>query len=205
MQGSATIKDISKALNISVSTDSRALRDTYDVRKSTRDLVLAKARELQYRPNFNAIGLASGKTHNIGVILPFITNYYFSTVITGIQEAAYENDYNVILFLTNNSAGTEMSIAQGISMTGLDGLLISLTSNKGVVHRHYQKIMTEYNKSIVFFDRATNKIETSKVLQDDYQGAIQAVEHLIKSGYSKIAHITGPMDLDLTRRRLKGY
>lgn len=204
MQSLVTIKDISRTLNISVSTVSRALRDTYDVSKDTREKVLAMASEMRYRPNFNAIGLVNGKTHNIGVVLPFIANYYFSTVITGIQEVAYKNRYNVVLFLTNNSPEREISLTQEISVASLDGLLVSVTSNKGV-YSHYRSIIEEHKKPIVFFDRAVDKINTSKVLQDDYKGAVDAIEHLIKNGYTRIAHITGPKELDLTKRRLNGY
>src|SRR5215213_2085833 len=102
-----TIKDIAKSLNISVSTVSRALRDTYDVNKETREKVVALAAELKYRPNFNATGLSKRSTHNIGVILPDVTNYFFSTVITGVQEVAYGKDFNISLFLTNNSPERE--------------------------------------------------------------------------------------------------
>lgn len=204
MQKLVTIKDISRTLNISVSTVSRALRNTYDVSPETREKVLAKASEMRYQPNFNAISLAGGKTHNIGVVLPLITNYYFSTVVTGMQEAAYKNGYNVILFITDNSSEKEILLTQDISIASLDGLLVSVTSNKGVVN-HYNRIIKNYKKPIVFFDRAIDRINTSKVLQDDYNGAVEAVEHLIKNGYGKIAHITGPKGLDLTQRRLKGY
>ena len=109
-----TIKDIAKQLNVSVSTVSRALRDTYDVSHETKEKVLALAQELKYKPNFNATGLAKGSTHNIGVILPYITNYFFSTVITGVQEVAYSKDFNVTLFLTNDSPEREASIAQNL-------------------------------------------------------------------------------------------
>src|SRR4026207_974151 len=95
-----TIKDIAKELNIHVSTVSRALRDPYEVSHDTKDKVLAMAARLNYKPNYNAIGLAKGSTHNLGVILPFITNYYFSTVITGIQEVGYSKGFNIAFFVT---------------------------------------------------------------------------------------------------------
>ena len=88
-----TIKDIARELKISVATVSRALRDTYDVNQETRQLVLRKAEELNYKPNFNATGLVKNSSHNIAIVLPSITNYYFSTVVTGIQEVAYTKGY----------------------------------------------------------------------------------------------------------------
>src|SRR5687768_6620261 len=106
----ATIKDIARELKVSVSTVSRGLRDTYDVSQETREKVLAMAAQLNYKPNFNAIGLVNNKTHNIGIILPAIANYYFATVITGIQEIAYSKGYNIILYVTNDSPETELAV-----------------------------------------------------------------------------------------------
>lgn len=193
-----TIKDIAKILNVSVSTVSRALRDTYDVNKETKERILALAAELKYKPNFNATGLAKGSTHNIGIVLPFITNYYFSTVITGIQEVAYNNGYNIILFVTNDSPERELSIIQNLSVSSLDGLLVSISSNSDSCN-HFQEIIDE-GMPIVFFDRIASEIEASKVMQDDYNGAFEAVEHLIKNGYTKIAHIAGPKGLTFTEK-----
>ncbi|MEQ7799218.1 LacI family DNA-binding transcriptional regulator [Pedobacter sp. ASV1-7] len=198
-----TIKDIARILNISVSTVSRALRDTYDVNQETKEKVLALAAELNYKPNFNATGLAKGSTHNLGVILPFITNYYFSTVITGIQEVAYNNGYNIILFVTNDSPERELAIIENLSVSSLDGLLVSISSDADSCS-HFQEIVDE-GIPVVFFDRVANEIETSKVMQDDYNGAFEAVEHLIGNGYKRIAHIAGPKGLSFTEARLKGY
>lgn len=198
-----TIKDIARELNVSVSTVSRAMRDTYDISSETREKVLAKATQLNYKPNFNAIGLANNKTHNIGIILPFITNYYFSTVITGIQEVAYKRDYNIILYVTNDSPERELSIICNLSNTRLDGLLVCISSKSNAC-QHFQEVI-DNGTPVVFFDRVPNKIETSKVLQDDYKGAFEAVEHLIENGYNKIAHLAGPEGLSFTENRLQGY
>ena len=198
-----TIKDIAKMLNVSVSTVSRALRDTYDINKETKEKITRLATELNYKPNFNATGLAKGSTHNIGIILPFITNYYFSTVITGIQEIAYKNNYNIILYVTNDSPETEMAIIENLSISSLDGLLISVSSNSDFCH-HFQEVI-DAGIPVVFFDRVAENIEASKVMQDDFNGAFEAVEHLIQNGYTKIAHIAGPEGLDFTKKRFQGY
>ena len=198
-----TIKDIAKELKISVSTVSRALRDTYDVSNDTRQKVLAMAAQLNYKPNYNAIGLANGSTHNIGVILPFITNYYFSTVITGVQEVAYKNGYNIVLYVTNDSPEREIDIFENLTISSLDGLLVSISTDSDA-YEHFELVHNE-GMPIVFFDRVSNCINTSKVMQDDYNGAFEAVEHLINNGYSKIAHIAGPKGLSFTQKRLNGY
>ena len=198
-----TIKDIAKYLGISVATVSRALRDTYDVSKDTRERVLKAATDLKYKPNYNAIGLAKRSTHNIGIILPFITNYYFSTVMTGIQEAAYAKNYNIILFLTNDSPERELAVIEDLSIATLDGLLVSISSDSDSCD-HFQQVINE-GVPVVFFDRVPTHIKTSKVMQDDFNGAFEAVEHLIKNGYRRIAHIAGPKGLLFTERRLQGY
>lgn len=195
-----TIKDIARELNISVSTVSRALRDTYDVSLETKFKVLEKAAELKYKPNLNARGLSQGRTHNIGIILPFITNYYFSTVITGIQKTAYLHGYNIILFVTNDSSDREIDIVRNLSISSLDGILISTCCSQS---DHIEEIASK-NIPLVFFDR-TGNAAGSKVMQDDYNGAFEATSHLIDQGYSKIAHIAGPKGQFFTENRLKGY
>ena len=198
-----TIKDIAKTLKISVSTVSRALRNTYDVNKDTREKVLELAAELKYKPNFNATGLAKRSSHNIGVLLPYITNYYFSKVITGVQEVAYSKEFNITLFLTNDSPERELAITQNLPMSSLDGLLVSVSSNSNS-YDHFQELM-DNDLPIVFFDRVASDIKTSKVMQDDYNGAFEAVGHLIKNGYRRIAHIAASKELTITQKRLQGY
>ncbi len=198
-----TIKDIARNLNISVSTVSRALRDAYDVSPETKEKVLAAARSLNYKPNLNAIGLVNNKTHNIGVILPYITNYYFSTVATGIQHVAWSKNYNVALYVTNDSAERELSILANLSYSSLDGLIVCLSSpaNPPDCFQH----IIDNGTPIVFFDRICSGVPTSKVTQDDYNGAFEAVEHLIKNGYQRIAHISGPKGFPVTEKREQGY
>lgn len=198
-----TIKDIAKELGISVSTVSRALRDTYDVSQETRDKVLAKAEELNYRPNFNATGLVQNSTRKIGVLIPSITNYYFSTVITGIQEKATEGGFTLVLYITNDDPETEARMIQELTLNSLDGILVCITS-KTQSPEHFLQV-TEEGFPVVFFDRVMQIDGTSRVMQDDQTGAFKAVEHLINQGYTKIAHITGPEGLLLTQNRLLGY
>jgi len=198
-----TIKDIARELKISVTTVSRAFRNAHDVSISTRKKVLAKGEELNYRPNFNAKGLVANQSHNIAIILPTITNYYFSTVITGIQEVAYNNGYNIILHVTGESPEREIMIAKDLSLSSIDGLLVCITSESNKSN-HFRKII-DSGIPIVFFDRVANLSGISKVTQNDFDGAFIAVEHLIKNGYKSIAHIGGPFTLSFTKERLRGY
>ena len=198
-----TIKDIARELKVSVSTVSRAFRDAYDVSPETKERVLGMAAQLRYKPNLNAISLVNHQTHNIAVILPVITNYYFSTVITGIQEVAYSNGYNIIFFVTNDSAERELSIIENISLNSVDGFLVCISSPRRCGD-HFREIV-ENGTPVVFFDRVPTDICTSKVVQDDYNGAFEAVQHLYDSGYRKIAHLSGPVGLALSDNRKQGY
>ena len=198
-----TIKDIARELNISVATVSRALRNAHDVSRQTRFEVLKKAREMNYVANQLAMGLAGRKSQNIAIILPTITNYYFSTVVTGIQDVAYKNGYNIILFVTGESFEREIKIVKNLPLSSFDGILVCVTSESRKSDHLNGIIKTGF--PIVFFDRAVDLINISKVLQEDFKGAFMAVEHLIKNGYKKIAHIGGTMELSFTKERLRGY
>ncbi len=198
-----TIKDIAKELGISYATVSRAMRNTHDVSEETRNLVLKKAKELNYRVNLNATGLVTNKTRNIGVIVPTITNYYFSTVFTGIQNIAYDKGYNVVLYVTGESTEREISTINSLSLSSIDGLLVCVTE-ESLNCSHLSNII-DAGIPIVFFDRVAEKINTSKVVQNDYDGAMTAVKHLIEQGYKRIAHITGSRKLSLTKERFQGY
>jgi DNA-binding LacI/PurR family transcriptional regulator len=199
----ATIKDIARALNISVSTVSRAMRDTFDVGRDTRERVLDMATRLNYRPNLNATGLVKRSTKKLAVIVPVITNYYFSTVITGIKEVARENDFSLVLHLSDDNQETETHILKSLSPHSADGLLICLASDTTNTTTFLSLI--DDGLPIVFFDRVPEEVETSKVVQDDYNGAYIATKHLIEQGYQRIAHITGPEKLQLSQNRLAGY
>lgn len=197
------IKDIARVLNISTATVSRALRDTYDVNPNTRSQVLDVAAKLGYKVNIHASALSSGSTKNIVVVIPFITNFYFSSVISGIQETAYENGYNIVLMLTNDNTEREKFLMENLAVSNLDGLLVSIaadTANYDCFNR-----LVEREIPIVFFDRVPNNMDSSKVLQDDYSGAFMATDHLISKGYRRIGHLAGNEHLLITQNRLNGY
>lgn len=197
------IKDIAQILGLSTSTVSRALRDAYDVNPETRKRVLELTEKLNFKPNKNAAALASGNTKNIGVIIPFIANYYFSTVISGIQEEAYKQGYNIILYITNDDVEKERKLIENIATSSLDGLLISISSNSDVIE-HFEN-MLRAGLPIVFFDRVPKSIAASKVMQSDFDGAYLATKYLIEKKYDKIGHIAGPEGLNFSQERHRGY
>lgn len=200
---SVTIKHIAAALNISISTVSRALHDAYDVSPETRQKVLALAEQLDYHPNPFAVSLVKHETKIIGVLLPEIATPYFSTVVKGIQDVAYNAGYNVMFFISDESLEREKLILKKLSLNSLDGLLVSV-SIETQTSDHFQKLM-EKGLPVVFFDRVLKDISTSKVVQDDYKGAFNATLHLIQQGYKRIAHLAGPKHLDNAQKRAQGY
>lgn len=200
---SATIKDIAKALNLSTSTVSRALRGSYEISADTKKAVLEYAEKINYRPNPIALSLKERRTRAIGVVVSEIANNFFSQAINGIESIAYNRGYHVIITQSHESAEREKVNVDHMAARGVDGLLVSLSSES--VDISYLKELHEKGLPIVFFDRVTDEIETHKVIANNYLGAFHATEHLIYQGYKKIAHVTSSPYLSITKERLNGY
>lgn len=198
-----TIKDIAKALNLSTSTVSRALRDSYEINPETKQLVLEYAEKMNYRPNPIALSLRENKSWAIGVIVPEIANHFFSQAINGIEETAYKRGYHVLIFQSNESYEREVENVGHIVARRVDGLLIS-TSNQTAEVTHLNALH-EQGLPVVLFDRVSDGIHTHKVVADNFTGAFHATEHLILSGRRNIAHITSSSFLSITKERLAGY
>jgi len=198
-----TIKDIAKALNLSTSTVSRALRGSYEISAETKKQVLEYAEKINYRPNPIALSLKERRTRAIGVVVSEIANNYFSQAINGIESIAYNRGYHVIITQSHESQAREKVNVEHMAARGVDGLLVSLSSES--VDISYLKELHEKGLPIVFFDRISNEIETHKVSANNYLGAFHATEHLIYEGYKKIAHITSSPYLSISVERLKGY
>jgi LacI family transcriptional regulator len=199
----ATIKDIARVLNLSTSTVSRALRSSYEISPETKKLVLEYAEKINYRPNPIALSLKEKKSRAIGVIVSEIANNFFSQAINGIESIAYNRGYHVIITQSHESAEREKVNVEQLASRGVDGLLVSLSSETFDVG--YLKKLNEEGLPLVFFDRVTNEIDTHKVVANNYLGAFHATEHLILQGFKKIAHITSSPYLSITKERLDGY
>ena len=198
-----TIKDIARELGISPSTVSRALKDHPDISVETKKAVHALAEKLNYQPNIVALSLRQKKTNTIGVIIPELVHFFFSTVISGIEDVAYQAGYSVILAQSNESYEREKTDIKALFNSRVDGMLISLSRET----RNFDHIESIISKGvpIVFYDRMYNNPNTSKVIVDDYVGAKEAVEHLIEQGYQRIAHLEGAPGLMISVDRKRGY
>lgn len=198
-----TIKDIAKALSLSTSTVSRALRDSYEISSDTKKIVLEYAKQIHYRPNPIALGLKERKTRSIGVIVCEIANSFFSQAINGMESVAYSKGYNVMISQSHESVEREMFDLQYMASRSIDGLLISVsTETKDFSFLHDLK---RRGMPIVFYDRVVNEIDTHKVTLDNVAGAFEATKHLIKKGHRKIAHIANAENLSITKERMQGY
>lgn len=198
-----TIKDIARELGISPSTVSRALKNHPDISAETKKAVHELAEKLNYQPNIVALNLRHRKTNTIGVVIPEIVHYFFSTVISGIESVAYEAGYNVILTQSNESAQREATDLKALFNSRVDGMLISISRETN----HYEHIESILAKDVpvVFFDRSYDNPNTSKVLVDDYEGAYEAVKHLIEQGCRRIAHLEMAPGLAIAEDRKRGY
>lgn len=202
MDKPATIKDIARQLNISISTVSRALRNTPDVNIDTRKAVMALAEELSYQPNKLALSLKQKQTHNIGVIVPNL-DYVLATMVKGIDEVALEAGYTVMVCQSNESFGREIVNTRRLLDSLVDGFIISVSSETKVFD-HFKKIQ-EKKMPMVMFDRLIPDLKAPGVRLDNMDGGYQATEHLIEQGYKRIAILAGPKNLGISNIRMEGY
>lgn len=198
-----TIKDIAKKLNVAPSTVSRALRDNPEIGEATKKAVRALAKELNYQPNSVAMSLRENKTYTIGVVVPEIVHYFFSSVISGIEEVVYDNKFQVILCQSNEKYEQEMMNIKTLSRSRVDGILVSYAKQTKVFD-HFLALR-EKGMPIVFYDRSPHALNFDNIIVDDFGGAYEATKHLIDEGCERIAHFGGPLHLKIHSERYKGY
>lgn len=198
-----TIKDIAKQLGISASTVSRALQGHPDISEETTRLVNELATQLKYQPNAVALSLKHQRTRIIGVIIPEIVHYFFSSVISGIEDVAYHAGFNVIICQSNEKYDREVSNTKTLLAQRVDGILVSI-SKETTDFQHLQNIVSQ-NLPLVFFDRIAPGIKGDQVIINDSEAAYQATKHMIDQGRTRIAHFAGPQNLLIGQQRKDGY
>lgn len=198
----ATIKDIGKILGISTSTVSRALRGRPDVNPKTKQAVKDLAEKLNYQPNLVALSLVKKQTRTIGVIIPSFTTCFYSEAISGIQDVALEAGYHIMICQTNENYEIEKKNIDILLSSRVDGFIASITKETEKLD-HFQNLVAK-KIPLVMFNRVGN-LEVPKVMVDDYEGAYKVTRHLIDIGCERIAHISGPPSLLISKNRLRGY
>ncbi len=198
-----TIYDIAKKLNITAASVSRALNNNPKISDKTRKLVQETAAIMNYKPNRLAMALKSGKSNNVGVIVPKINSNFFSSIIRGIEDELFPQGYHVIICQTYESGNREIENINALLNAQVDGIFMSYsgaTSN----HDHLNSII-EKNLPLIFFDRKVDIKGVSSVTINDFEGAYEATKQLIEQGCKHIAHLTIDRSLEIYKDRFEGY
>lgn len=201
-----TLKSIARELEVSISTVSKALKNSEEISKETKEKIQAFAKLYNYKPNNIAISLKNRRTKNIGVVIPDIVHHFFTTVIRGIEKYANSKGYNVIVCLSDESFDKEVINIELLANGSIDGFIMSLSSGtqKENDYNHLKEV-TEQGIPLVLFDRITKEVECDKVVIDDRLGAYLATKKLIEQGRTKIGIITTDDYLSVSKSRTLGY
>jgi len=198
-----TIHDIARELKISASTVSRALQNNPRISLKTREKIISLADSMGYRPNIMASNLRNKRSNTIGIVVPLINRYFFSAVISGVEEVAFKAGYTVMISQSNDLANKEISIVHSMFANRVDGLIISIAMQP--TNYEHLKIFRKKNIPLVFFDRTVAEIDTNKIVVDDFMGGFRVTQHLIEQGYKRIGHMAGPLNLQTYFNRKNGY
>ncbi len=198
-----TIKEIAQALNVSISTVSRALQGDPRIGLRTTQRVNELAKSLHYTPNPAALLLKKKKTSTIGVVLPFLKEEFFSMAITGIEDIISEKGYNVFVSQSRDSYEREVNAIKSFINSRVDGVIVSL-SVETADYEHFKEL-EEYGIPVVFFDRTPIHFPAHTVKCNVLEGAFQVVNYLVSRGITKIALLNGAENLGVSKERLEGY
>ncbi|MEO7984677.1 MAG: LacI family DNA-binding transcriptional regulator [Bacteroidota bacterium] len=202
-QKPATIKEIAKRLNVSVSTVSRALHNHSSIGLRTKMQVQKLAEELHYEPNQAAISFKQGKTMILGVILPNLGEEYFSMAINGVEDVATKNKYTVLIGQSHDDVEREQQITEAMRRQRVDGLIVSL-SKTTKSFEHFEQLK-KYKIPVVFFDRVPDLPDAYTVSCNLENSSVELVDWLVSKGHKQIGFIKGPDILIHSRQRLNGY
>lgn len=201
-----TMKDIAREFNTSVSTVSRALKDSPRISKERRDMIQKYAREHNFTPNALAESLRLSRVQPvkiIGVIIPEFVHHYFSTVLSGIEEEASAHGYRIMVAQSGEHYEREVQLCKSFYKNKVCGIIVSQAKDT----HHYEHFIKLINNGVplVFYDRICTGVETSRVVVDDYMGAFNAVNYLIQTGCRRIAYYGSQMNLEIAKNRFNGY
>ncbi|MBQ0148785.1 MAG: LacI family DNA-binding transcriptional regulator [Flavobacteriaceae bacterium] len=206
MKKNLTLKQIAKELEVSVSTVSKALKNSEEISESTRQKIQAFAKLYNYKPNNIALSLKNRKTKTIAVIIPEIVHHFFAMVISGIESVANKSGYNVIICISNESYEREVINIEMLASGSIDGFIISLAkeSQEKKDYHHIKEVINQ-GMPVVMFDRVTREVYTDKVIIDDVLATQEAMQFLLSIQRKDIAFITTPDYISVGRLRTEGY
>ncbi len=198
-----TIKDIANVLNISAAAVSKALHNDSRISDKTKKAVKQVAKNLNYQPNHLASALRKGKSNLVGVIVPRTNSNFFSSVIQNIEEVLNKEGYNIIITQSNESFKKECRNIDTLLFTQVDGIIASM-ANETIDLEYYEKIKTK-GIPLILFDRGENDLNVDYIGINDYDSSHVIVEHLVKQGRKRIAHIGGYKHTRIFNNRIRGY
>lgn len=206
MKRKITLKHIARELDVSISTVSKALKNSPEIGRDTKDKIQAFAKLYNYKPNNIAISLKNKRTLNIGVIIPDIVHHFFTTVFRGIEQYANAKGYNVIVCVSDESFNKEVINVKMLANGSIDGFIMALAGETQLKNDfNHLKEVTEHGIPLVLFDRVTDDIQCDKVIINDETAAYQVVKKLINAGRKRIALITTEGYLNVSANRAEGY
>ena len=201
-----TMKDIARALGVSVATVSRALKNNPSISQDKREQINEYARKHNFTPNVIAENLRKSRvtpTKFIGVIVPQLTHFYFSSVLSGIETKASSHGYSLIVAQSNETYDREVAICRSFYENKVCGVIVSQAKNTEK-YEHFEQLMSN-GVPLVFYDRICTGVNADRVVVDDYMGAFNAVKHLIDTGCRRIAFYGTSMKLEISKNRFNGY
>jgi LacI family transcriptional regulator len=200
---SITLADIAKELNLSKVAISKALRDHPDISTATKQLVNETVARLGYVPNFMARNLSSKKSNTIGLVVPKIAHHFFSRAIETIYETAYQNNYEIIMTVSQENAEHEIKHLQTLLAMRVDGLLISVTEQ--TKSSEIFDVIKQRGIPLVFFDRVIEGLGFSCVTSNDLESTFNSITEIMNRGYTKLGHLAGSQNTSIGRNRLLGF
>jgi len=198
-----TIKDIAKALGISASTVSRALKDHPDIAPETKKQVNELAKKLNYRPNPIALSLRNQRSNIVAVIVPEIVHHFFSSVISGIETAAERHNLQVLISQSFESYEREKLHCEIFKNSFIEGIIMSVS--KETQNQEHIQALIDTGIPVIFFDRIIDGMNIDQIVINDNEGAFMATQHLVDQGCRKIVHLAGPSTRQISINRTNGY
>ncbi len=194
---------VSEKLKVSISTVSKALRNSHEIGNETKRKVIDMAEQMGYRPSPYAGFLRNHRSKTIALIIPELANNFFIQAICGAESIAHEKDYHVLIYITHDDYTKEESILKDLQNGRVDGVIMSLSGTTKTYNHITALIGT--NIPVVFFDRICYEIETSKITTNDFASGFNATEHLIKNGCRDIAYLSLSENLSIDNKRIQGF
>lgn len=198
-----SMKALAKELGLSISTVSKAMKDSHEISTATKQRVFEMAKKLNYKPNPYAGSLKRGKSKTIGVVIPDVNNSYFSQAINGIESITRDKGYHMLIYLSHDNLTYEQSMLKDFQSGRVDGVLMSVASETNDSKHIFE--LQETGVPVVFFDRVCEDVATAKITTDDFESCYKATQHLIDNGCQRIIVLSISKHLSISNERVEGY